>query len=416
MPQQMANVRTWPRMDLRGVDFHPMMAELLGEECPARVALPQGGEPAWVFTHYDEVKAVTADPRFSRAAVREADATRLTKLRPLLEGDLTYQDGDAHTRIRRQLAKVLTPARIEVLDRVSTRICDSLMDAVLAQGSPADLVADLISPYALELTGRLVGVPEEYRDQRLCDRFETVFSVRSTPEEARAAQDALQELFQDLVSAARVARPEAPGAQPGGLITALAGPDAELTDQEVVAAAYHVTQAAWHGIRNQGGNLLYVLLSRPDLAAWLRGRPDAWPAAIDELLRYMPRLAGLGVERIATEDVTVGGVTVRRGEAVYVSYASANRDERAFPDPSRIDLHRRGNQHLAYGHGPHRCPASALGDMELRTLLGTLLTGLPTARLAVPEQQLAWRTADIARTAAVAGDPHPRPAPVRRHR
>ena len=397
MPQQVTDVRTWPRVELRGVEFHPMMSELLGEECPVRVALPQGGEPAWVFTHYDDVKAVTADPRFSRAAVREADSTRLTQLRPLLEGDLTYQDGDAHTRIRRQLAKALTPARIEVLDRVSARICDSLMDAVLAQGPPADLVADLVSPYALELTGRLVGVPEQHRDKQLCEHFETVFSIRSAPEQARAAQDALRQLFQELVSAARAVRPGTPGVGLGGLITALAGPEAELTDQEAVAAAYHVTQAAWHGIRNQGGNLLYVLLSRPDLAAWLRGRPEAWPAAIDELLRYTPRLAGLGVERIATEDVTVGGVTVRRGEAVYVSYASANRDERAFPDPSRIDLRRRGNQHLAYGHGPHRCPASALGDMELRTLVGTLLTRLPTARLAVPDEELAWRTADILR-------------------
>lgn len=394
MPQQVTDVRTWPRVDLRGVEFHPTMTELLGEECPARMALPQGGEPAWVFTHYDEVKAVTADPRFSRAAVREAAPDRL---RLLLDGDLTFQDGDAHTRIRRQVAKALTPARIEVLDRVSARICNALMDAVLAQGPPADLVVDLLSPYALELACRLVGVPERHRDQQLCERIETVFSLRSAPEEALAAQDALRELFQDLVSAARAARPEAPSARPGGLITALAAPEAELTDQEAVAAAYHVTQAAWHGIRNHGGNLLYVLLSRPDLAARLRGRPDAWPAAVDELLRHTPRLAGLGVERIATEDVTVGGVTVRRGEAVYVSYASANRDERAFPDPSRIDLRRRGNPHLAYGHGPHRCPASALGDMELRTLLGTLLTRLPTARLAVPDEQLAWRNADILR-------------------
>jgi cytochrome P450 len=278
MPQQVTDVRSWPRVDLRGVEFHPMMAELLGEECPVRVALPQGGEPAWVFTHYDEVKAVTGDPRFSRAAVRGADATRLTQLRLLLDGDLTYQDGNAHTR--RQLAKALTPARIEVLERVSVRICDSLMDAVLAQGPPADLVADLVSPYALELAGRLVGVPEQYRDRQLCDRFETVFSIRSAPEEARSAQDALRELFQELVSTARAVRPEAPDVRPGGLITALAGADAELTDQEVVAAAYHVTQAAWHGIRNQGGNLLYILLSRPDLAARLRGRPAAWPAAL----------------------------------------------------------------------------------------------------------------------------------------
>ncbi|MFJ9381681.1 cytochrome P450 [Streptomyces sp. NPDC101455] len=396
-----ADVRIWPPTELRGVEFHPMMAELLGEEQAARVVLSPGSVPAWVFTRYDEVKAVTADPRFSREAAWEAGDGRaggFTRERALLEGDLTFQDGEAHARMRRQLARALSPARTAALGRTAARVCDALMDAVVAKGPPADLVEDLASPFALEMAYEIVGVPGKDRDRRLCAHYETVFSVAAGPDEAREARDALRMFFRRLVSEARQG-PAGHGSpsRSGSLLAVLAQPDSEMTDQQVVATVYHVAQAAWHGIRNHGGNLLYMLLSRNSDADWLRQHPQARPVAVDELLRYLPRLSTLGVERVATEDVVVGGATVRRGEAVYVSYASANRDSRVFPEPDRIELRGRGTPHLAYGHGPHRCPAASLVNVELLSLMGALLDRLPTARLAVPQDQLLWRTKDILR-------------------
>ncbi|GAA2286693.1 biflaviolin synthase CYP158A1 [Streptomyces ruber] len=389
------DVRVWPRVELRGVDLDPMMTELLGEKRASKVRFAYGSVPAWVLTRYEDVRSVTSDARFSRAAAWHVDSTRITELRAPIKGDMTYQDGAAHARVRRQMAKAFTPARTEALALAAERVCETLVDSLLRQGPPADLVDDLASPFALETAWGMVGVPAADREGPLRDCFETVFSSGADPQRVHDAQEALRRLFQGLVSAARGRG--AAGGSGEDLITVLTEPAGGLSDEEIVANAYKSMQSAWRGIRNHSANLLYVLLTHPAETAWLRAHPEAWPAAVDELVRFVPRLAGCGVERIATEDVDIAGVTVRRGEPVYVSYASANRDERAFPDPHRLDLRRAGNPHLAYGHGPHRCPASSIAHRELGTLVGAFVSRLPTARPAVPEDRLEWRTTDILR-------------------
>ncbi|MFB6810365.1 cytochrome P450 [Streptomyces sp. NPDC056387] len=72
----------------------------------------------------------------------------------------------------------------------------------------------------------------------------------------------------------------------------------------------------------------------------------------------------MGQPRVATEDVEVGGVRIRRGEAVYVSYVAANGDESCYPEPGRIDIDRQGRPHLAFGYGPHHCVAPRAGDVH----------------------------------------------------
>ncbi len=76
--------------------------------------------------------------------------------------------------------------------------------------------------------------------------------------------------------------------------------------------------------------------------------------------------------RVVTEDHELGGVQLRTGDRVMVLFGSANRDERAFDDPDRFDVARRGTEHLAFGRGEHSCIGMQLARLEMDSLLRAL--------------------------------------------
>jgi biflaviolin synthase len=140
--------------------------------------------------------------------------------------------------------------------------------------------------------------------------------------------------------------------------------------------------------------MLFLLLTRPELMAHLRGvldRPAGRDAALEELLRWISHRSTVGLARIALEDVELAGRTIAAGEPVYVSYLAANRDPEIFPDPDGIDLTRDPNPHLAFGNGPHFCTGAVLARLQTDLLVTTLLERLPGLRLAVPAEQVPWR-------------------------
>jgi cytochrome P450 len=98
-------------------------------------------------------------------------------------------------------------------------------------------------------------------------------------------------------------------------------------------------------------NSVHVLLARPERLAELRADLDLTPAAVEELMRFVPLSYGPGFPRYATEDVEVGGVLVSAGEPVVVDFASANRDPRQFKNPDELRFDRTENPHLGFGHG-----------------------------------------------------------------
>jgi 6-deoxyerythronolide B hydroxylase len=85
------------------------------------------------------------------------------------------------------------------------------------------------------------------------------------------------------------------------------------------------------------------------------------------------------------------------GDSVMFHYAAANRDPRRFPEPDRFDIRRPENAHLAFSHGVHFCIGAPLARTEARIALTALLSTFPDLRLAVPAEQLQWRTSRMVR-------------------
>jgi cytochrome P450 len=133
-----------------------------------------------------------------------------------------------------------------------------------------------------------------------------------------------------------------------------------------------------------------ALLQRPEEREQLSESPDAMPAAVEELLRFFS-IADSAMSRVATEDVELGGETIRAGEGVIVLTASANHDPGMFADPDELDLTRGGRHHVAFGYGAHQCLGQNLARMELQITFETLFRRIPGLQLAGSAEELPFK-------------------------
>jgi cytochrome P450 PksS len=177
------------------------------------------------------------------------------------------------------------------------------------------------------------------------------------------------------------------------LVSALTQAEAagdRLSEDELVAMVLLLLVAGHETTVNLIGNGTLALLEHPDQMERLRADPALIRPAVEEMLRYSSPVE-IATERYAREDVTVAGVTIRRGEMVLAGIASANRDERQFPRPDTFDLTREPNRHLAFGLGAHFCLGASLARLEGQIAINTLLRRAPGLRLAVAAGALRWR-------------------------
>ncbi|KOT97567.1 cytochrome P450 [Streptomyces sp. NRRL F-4711] len=377
-------VRDWPALDLDGPEFDPVLAALMREGPLTRVRLPHGEGWAWLATRYDDVRAITNDPRFGRAELTRRQVTRLAphfKPRP---GSLAFADQPDHNRLRRAVAGAFTVGATKRLRPRAQEILDGLVDGMLAEGPPADLVERVLEPFPIAVVSEVMGVPAADRERV----HSWTRQIISTSGGAEAAERAKQGLYGWITETVR-ARADSDGDDVYSLLGAAVG-RGEVGETEAVGLAGPL-QIGGEAVTHNVGQMLYLLLTRPELMTRMRERPRARGTALDELLRWISHRTSVGLARIALEDVEVRGTRIAAGDPVYVSYLAANRDPEVFPDPDRIDLDREPNPHLAYGNGHHFCTGAVLARMQTELLVDTLLERLPELRLAVPADQVAWR-------------------------
>jgi len=119
--------------------------------------------------------------------------------------------------------------------------------------------------------------------------------------------------------------------------------------------------------------------------------PSLIPSAVEEMLRYCGPLE-LSMARFAREDLELHGRAIQANEVVRMDFLAANRDPEQFPEPDTFDVARTPNKHVAFGHGIHFCLGAPLARLEATLAFERMLELLPRLRLAVPPEQLAWRT------------------------
>ncbi|GGW47899.1 biflaviolin synthase CYP158A1 [Streptomyces lucensis JCM 4490] len=377
-------VRDWPAHDLDGTDFDPVLADLMREGPLTRIRLPHGEGWAWLATRYEDVRLITSDPRFSRA---EATCRQVTRLAPDFAprpGSLAWADQPEHNRLRRPVAGAFTVSAMKRLRPRAQAVLDELVDGVVRDGPPSDLIERVLEPFPVTVVSELMGVPAADRPQ-VHAWTRQIISTSGGAEAAARAKTGLYGWIRSIVRAGAHSTGEDVYALLG---RAVSGGD--IGEEEAVGLAGPL-QIGGEAVTHNCGQMLFLMLTRPELMERARARPEARGPLLDELLRYVPHRSTVGLARIALEDVEVAGRLIAAGDAVHVSYLAANRDPDVFPVPDRIDPDRDPNPHLAFGNGPHFCTGAVLARLLTGLLVDTLLDRLPGMRLAVPPEQVLWR-------------------------
>ncbi|OLF06016.1 cytochrome [Actinophytocola xinjiangensis] len=370
----------------------PFMTRMRDEAPVARVRMPYGKGNAWLVTRYQEVKTVTSDRRFSRAALVGMDFPRITPA-PIAQSEaINLMDPPALNRVRRLVTKAFTTPQVDALRPWTTATVNTLLDEMEEHGQPADVADFLAGRLPLMTICQLLDVPEPDRPQ-LRQWAMTMMSMSAVDKDAAAAAKAgLRGYFDELTAQRR----DNPGEDLISALTTARVGDEKLSPAELSVLVMLLVITGHDTTTYDISNIVYTLLTSPDHLARLRREPELLPRALEELLRYIPFRQGVGIPRVATEDVELGGETIKAGDAVHVSYLTANRDELAYERPDELDFDRVDPvPHMAFGYGSHHCMGSHLARMVLQVSIGGLLTRFPALRLAVAPEEVRWNEVSI---------------------
>ncbi|MFE1468666.1 cytochrome P450 family protein [Nocardiopsis dassonvillei] len=365
-----------------------------------RVELP-GGVRAWATTHHEVSRATLNDPRFVKSVDHWDDyqSGRVPEGWPLMgtiptdSSNMLAQDGAAHRRMRRLTASPFSARRVERLRPRIEEITARALDALEPRAhEPLDLKSEFTFRVPMGVIGELYGVAEaEYA--QLGEMYAKLFSGTTEEGEHLRIYGALFQFFAEMVARKRASLDEHDDFT-ADLLRAREDGDS-LSDTEVTITLLTVVAAGHETTVNLLNNVVRALLAHPDQFALLKAGKVTWEQVIEETLRYDPP-NNVMMFRFATEDVEVGGQTIRKGEALMTHYGAATRDRAEFgedPDPSVFDPQRTQGRHITFGYGPHICPGAPLSRLEAGIILPMLFERFPDLRLAVPDEELRVQSA-----------------------
>ncbi|MGW8974543.1 cytochrome P450 family protein [Streptomyces platensis] len=379
-------------------DPYPLYAELRERGPVHRVRFPSG-VCAWLVTGYEAAHRALTDPRLGKhhsrgnAAWRARASIMPEPQHSQLQVHLLHQDPPRHTALRRLITDAFAPQRVEALRPRFQAMADALLDGLPDSGG-ADLVEVFAARFPFQVLAEVIGLPTEFADRFDRDWGKVVQPVGPEDPGRPAYEARLRGLQQYIADLVRHKRAE------GGadlLSRLVAARDAgQLGQEELDSMVFQLLVAGQEPVTNQITTALVTLLRHPAQLATLADRPELLPHAVEELLRHDSAFE-LTTWRFFAEDTELYGTRIPAGDSVIMSLSAANRDDRQFPDADALHFDRSPNPHLAFGHGIHFCPGAALARIELQVAVGTLLRRLPDLRLAVPEDELAWTPAVLAR-------------------
>ncbi|MEN2422926.1 cytochrome P450 [Streptomyces rimosus] len=340
------------------------------------------GRPAWVVTGHAESRTLLTDPRLSADRQNPAfpsPAPRFETLRKVRTPLLGVDDPEHNTQ-RRMLIPSFSVKRAAALRPRIQEIVDRLLDAMEEQGPPAELVSAFALPVPSMVICALLGVP--YADHELFEGLSRTLLQSADPQEVTEARDELEDYFTGLVERKRK--------EPGdGLLDELIAErldSGELGHRELVRMAMLLLVAGHETTSNMLSLGTFTLLEHPEQFAALRADPSLLPAAVEELLRFLSIADGM--VRVATEDIEIGGVTIRADDGVIFSTSVVNRDGAAYASPDTLDWERSARHHVAFGFGVHQCLGQNLARAEMEIAFGALFARFPGLRLAVPAAEI----------------------------
>ncbi|HZU72425.1 MAG TPA: cytochrome P450 [Acidimicrobiales bacterium] len=359
-------------------DFNPFDPAIADDPYPhyarVRATDPVYQSPAtssWVLTGYAEVVTALRDHgRFSSAPLGSG-----------IEGmrSLIGSDPPDHTALRRIVQPHFIPSVVAALEPRVRSAAQPFVAAFIraAEQGTADLVDEIAYPVPVTVIADLLGIPAERREdfKRWSDAM--IGGIGGSGRDASVYGEMFG-FFAGEIDRRR--------AEPGpDLISALVNGREPLSQRELLMFCMLLLVAGNETTTNLLGNLMMVLLDRPDVAKRISAEPACIPAVVEECLRFDSPVQALW--RQVREDTTLGGKELAAGSSVVVLYGAANRDPAKYPEPDTFDPDRNPKDHVAFGSGIHLCLGASLARLEARVVMEELAPVLTSLQLAgTPER------------------------------
>jgi cholest-4-en-3-one 26-monooxygenase len=369
---------------------HHEVFRTLRETDPVHWQVDSAGVGFWCLTKQADVQMASRDPEtfvsgrgFTLIDIDPEDLQGIM-MKQMLPG----MDRPEHTRYRRIVSKGFSPRTLRLVEDHLALKARTIVDRIIEAGS-CDFVEDVAAELPLQAIAELVGVPEE--DRKKIFTWGNRMTGADDPEfggDRQAAMVASAEML-GYADDLRRLRAEDPRDDIVTLLTGAIGETDGLTDAELAVFFLLLVVAGNETTRNATSHGMRALIEHPEEWEKLRQDPsqDRITRAVEEILRWASPI--LYFRRTTTRDVELRGKTIKAGDRVVMWYASANRDEEAFPNPFRFDVDRWPNDHVTFGGGgPHFCLGASLARMELRLIFTELVTRVPKIALAGPVEML----------------------------
>lgn len=361
--------------------------EILEDPYPTYKQLRDAGPVVWIeplqmvcCARYAEVRHALDD---DKTFISSKGVGYNEFLNNAFTGTIIQSDLPEHTALRAALGEQMSPQAMRGLQANVQATADSLIKALKQRGK-FDGVRDLASVFPLSIVAELIGIPQDGREKLLAwgdanfnvigpenDRYRNSLPVFGQcfeyiqwldQDPSRLRKGSLGAALYDAAERGVIRRDQCPPLMAAYLV---AGIDTTISS---ISSAVDLF----------GRN--------PDQWALLRAEPALVPRAYNEVLRIASPATGF--KRVTSHDTELGGVPLPAGSSVALLYASANRDERKFPDPEHFDIKRQSAEHVAFGHGLHVCAGQALARLEANAVLTAMAAQVERIEIGARTQHL----------------------------
>ena len=352
----------------------------------------------WALSRYEDVASGLTDWR-SYSSARGTVLELIRNEAPIPPGTILFEDPPLHDAHRALLARLFTPRRIAEIEPQVRAYCARSLDPLIG-GGRIDFIADLGAQMPMRVIGMLLGIPEEDQEE-LRDQIDAGLSLEEGERARRGASqgESGPRFWTGRFSEYIEWRRKNPS---DDLMTELLnarfvddrGVERTLRDDELLGYIGLLAGAGNETTTRLIGWTAYLLDRFPDQRRLVAKDRSLVPNAVEEILRYE---APSPVQaRHVTRDVELHGTRVPEGSTLLLLNGSANRDEREFEDPDRLDVRRRNIRHLSFGLGIHFCLGASLARLEGCVALEEVLARWP-------EWEIDQQAAEMARTSTVRG-------------
>lgn len=371
----------------------------LRAEYPLALAEVPGFDPHWVVTRHADLREITRQDRVFHSSERSKTlASQLAEQlmreytggAPHIFKTLVHMDEPEHTAYRQVTQAQFMP---QSLDRLADGIRATArhhVDRMRDLGGACDFATEVAFLYPLQVIMDIIGVPPEdharmlrltqwlftYADPDLCRPGANI----TDPAEIIKTWDIVYREFKDYYEGVIRDRRACPRDDVASLI-ANGKVNGCPMDERAMISYYVIASTAGHDTTSATtATAMWVLAEQPALLARLKSNPALIPGFVEESIRWATPVQQF--VRSAAEDYELRGQQIRKGDLLYLSYVSANRDEEVFDDPYEFRPERSPNRHIGFGYGGHVCLGQHLARREMRAFWEELIPRLESVEMA----------------------------------